>query len=163
MTTICATVVKRTQVQWSIVLQDKVPCSGMVVKRLDLCKHTVRVVGDGLAWEMLIGEENISTQVICANPDGVGGGSRVEIYASRFSGGMVGQEGWNLILSNRGERLHDGVPDTRGDVVGTNSPGDSIVIELYHRNLVNYKELYLELNVGRRKYSLSHLTTLLPF
>lgn len=63
--------------------------------------------------------------------DRVGCGSRVEINASSFRGGVVDQEGWNLILGNRGEGLVDGAPDTWSQVVGTNSTGDSIVIELY--------------------------------
>lgn len=130
-------IILRTQLQRSEIHQDKVPTTSGVypIKRLE---DTVRIVRNGRAGKVTVGQKRAVSQVICTDPESVhrvigppigvdGVGPRLRVYILG-----VGQESGNLVPHHIRERELDvSITDvSQGVRVIAERPRDGVIVVL---------------------------------
>lgn len=124
--------IKRSQIDWSHILQNEVSTS-VVVDTLDLCKDAVHVGRDVCSWDLRVCEKGVVAEIVGADPHGVDS----FVLRSNEEFGSIGLDifavcdvGWDFVLLDSRKVGVDGRKGSRGDVVAADRAGYGIVVEV---------------------------------
>lgn len=123
--------VLRAEVQRREVHEYEV-AGAVAVKSVYGCVHTVYVVDERLIGDLFVGQKSIVSDVVGADPDGVdgaGGGPSEEGGAVLGDVFRVGDKSGEFVVCNVREWGVDGAEPARGDIVGTDSAANGVIIE----------------------------------